>query len=45
MAADGSWAPAQTETVSGTGDVYTVSVPAGSAMLVGFGGGTLRISQ
>jgi hypothetical protein len=47
VAADGTWSPAELETVSAadlssTG-AYSLTVPSGSAVLVGFGGPDLRI--
>jgi uncharacterized protein (TIGR03437 family) len=44
VAADGTWSPAQLETVSATflfsSGTYSLAVPSGSAVLVGFGGAT-----
>ena len=45
VAADGSWSPADVQSLSGTAGAYSLSVPAGTAALVGFGGGPLGIGN
>jgi uncharacterized protein (TIGR03437 family) len=45
VAADGIWAPAAAETVKGSGGVFSLTVPAGSAAVVGFGGTSLGIGN
>jgi len=49
VAADGTWSPAQFETVSASSvlsiAMYSVTVPSGSAVVVGFGGGALGIGN
>ena len=38
VAADGTWSPAEIETLSASAGVYSIGVPSGSAVVVGFGG-------
>jgi len=45
LSADGAWSPEQLETVVGSAGAFAVTVPAGSAVLVGFGGSSLGISN
>jgi uncharacterized protein (TIGR03437 family) len=45
VAADGTWSPAQLETVSAADGMYSVSVPSGSAAVIGFGGSALGIGN
>jgi uncharacterized protein (TIGR03437 family) len=45
VAADGSWAPSAVETVKNSGGVFNLTVPAGSASVVGFGGTSLGIGN
>ncbi len=45
VAADGMWSPAQFETVKASAGVYSISVPSGSAVVVGFGGSAVGIGN
>jgi uncharacterized protein (TIGR03437 family) len=45
VAADGTWSPAELETVSASSGEYSVSVPTGSAVVIGFGGTALGIGN
>ena len=45
VAADGTWSPAEFETVRASAGVYSISVPSGSAVVVGFGGSALGIGN
>ncbi len=45
VAIDGTWSPAELETVGVSTGVYSLSVPSGSAVVVGFGGTALGIGN
>ncbi len=45
VAADGSWTPQAGETVQGSGGTFNLTVPAGTAAVVGFGGTKLGIGN
>lgn len=45
VAADGTWTPTTFEKVTGSGGTFNLTVPAGSAAVVGFGGTTLGIGN
>jgi len=45
VAADGTWAPGTFETVKGSSGVFNLTVPAGSAAVVGFGAAGLGIGN
>lgn len=45
VAADGSWSPNTLETVPGSGGVFALTVPVGSAAIVGFGATSLGIGN
>ncbi|MDR3698403.1 MAG: glycosyl hydrolase family protein [Candidatus Sulfopaludibacter sp.] len=45
VAADGTWTPQAPETVQGSGGTFNLTVPAGTAAVVGFGGTKLGIGN
>jgi uncharacterized protein (TIGR03437 family) len=45
VAADGTWTPQAGETVQGSGGTFNLTVPAGTAAVVGFGGTKLGIGN
>ena len=45
VAADGTWSPAQVQSLAPSAGAYSIALPAGNAVLLGFGGGSLGIGN